>query len=175
MDTQHELCETVREYGRESWLHARHNETQRSAVSGAVIAISAAVVGFITSHELNQNDLPLTLFLMFLGLFGAAFCAKHYERFSLHMEIIRESQVYLDRLLPGEPLEDIFAKAKAAHKRRGHWLRWARLNHFWVLLHLLIALLGLLLSIYINADLFDGVIAWANAMYAQVTGQQISL
>lgn len=110
MDTDHELCETVREYSRESWLHARHNETQRSAVSGAIIAISAAVVGFITRHELTQADLPLTLFLMFLGMFGAAFCAKHYERFSLHMEIIRESQAYLDPLLPGEPLDNIFTR-----------------------------------------------------------------
>lgn len=168
MDTQHELCETVREYSRESWLHARHNETQRSAVSGAIIAISAAVVGFITRHELTQADLPLTLFLMFLGLFGAAFCAKHYERFSLHMEIIRESQAYLDRLLPGEPLDNIFTAAKAAHKRRGHWLRGVRLNHFWMLLHLMIATLGLLLSIYINANLLDELVTWTQDLYARI-------
>lgn len=170
MDVEHELGETVREYGRESWRQARHHEVQRSTVSGAIIAISAAVIGFITSHELTQADLPLTLFLMFIGLFGAAFCAKHYERYSLHMAIIKESQDYVDRLLPGEPLQNIFDNAQASHRKRFHMLRFFRLNHFWLWLHLLVALLGLLLSIYVNAGLFDEVVLRARELISQVHG-----
>lgn len=159
LDAEKELCETVREFCRESWREARHHEVQRSTVSGAIIAISAAVTGFITSHATTPSDLPLTLFLTIIGLFGAAFCAKHYERFQLHMEVIKEAQAYLDRLLPGEPLQNIFDTAQARHKKHFHMLRRARLNHFWIWLHLMVALLGLLLSIYVNAALFQDLAA----------------
>ena len=86
----------------EHCTQGRHHETQRSTVISTLLAISAAVIGVIT---LDRNivypaDLPLSVTLIFIGVFGAGFSMKHYERFSLHMERARRYRDALDALLP---------------------------------------------------------------------------
>jgi hypothetical protein len=78
----------------------------------AVVAISAAVIGVVTFDKAiaAPADLPLTLFLVVLGAFGAGFSSKHYERFELHMERARQYRDALDSLLPGSPLNELKRK-----------------------------------------------------------------
>ena len=46
-----------------------------------VILLAAGVTTFVTVDKaINGADLPATILLMALGLFGAIFSAQHYER-----------------------------------------------------------------------------------------------
>ena len=79
----------------------RHHETQRSTVTNLVIVVAAGVIGLITYDKgITWADLPLTCFLILLGLFGAVFTLKHYERFAMHMARARSYRDALDELLP---------------------------------------------------------------------------
>jgi len=89
----------------ENCTQGRHHESQRSTVAAVFLAIAGAAIGLITFDKgILPSDLPLTIFLFFLGCFGAVFSAKQYERFSFHMERARRDRAALDALLPGSPL-----------------------------------------------------------------------
>src|SRR3712207_1575685 len=69
----------------------RHYEMQRSTVTNLLLLVAAAVLAFITYDKvLSRSDLPLTGLLVIIGLFGAAFSLKHYERTSFHIERARK-------------------------------------------------------------------------------------
>jgi len=132
----------------EHCTQGRHHETQRSTVAGALIAIAGAVIGLVTFDKtVSPTDLPLTAFLFVLGAFGAVFSAKHYERFCLHMERARRHRDELDGLLPSSPLKRLKKEADAKHNAEFPRLKDLRLNRFWTWLYVLIAMLGLALSV----------------------------
>ncbi|SCX87653.1 hypothetical protein [Nitrosospira sp. Nsp13] len=131
----------------EHCVQGRHHETQRSTVASTLIAIAGVAIGFITyDGNLSYQDLPLTLFLLLLGAFGAIFSAKQYERFSLHMTRARKHRDALDALLPQSPLKRLKTTADSEHNIAFPKLKTLRLHQFWLWLYLLIAVLGVLLS-----------------------------
>ena len=65
--------------------YARFHELQRSTATNLILAVSAGLIGLVTfDKNINLLDLPSVLFLDVLGIFGAIFSAKHYERARLH-------------------------------------------------------------------------------------------
>lgn len=133
----------------EHCTQGRHHETQRSTVISAVIAIAAALIGIITFDRAiaAPADLPPAFLLVVLGIFGAAFTMKHYERFSLHMERARRYRDALDLLLPGQPLLRCKKDADLAHEQEfPHMHKW-RLHYWWLALNLAIALVGFFLLV----------------------------
>jgi hypothetical protein len=154
----------------ENVTEGRHHETQRATVTNLVITIAAAALALVTFDKaITTVDLPLTIFLVLLGMFGAAFSSKYYERFQLHMERARAYRNAIDSLLPNfntlsEPVWNLKEIADAEHeesilkvakgkKKKTNWQRWMtfihkrRLYQLWLTFHLLIALIGLILSI----------------------------
>lgn len=132
----------------EHCTQGRHHETQRSTVAAALIAISGGVIGLITFDKaVTATDLPLAFFLFVLGAFGAVFSAKHYERFSLHMERARRHRDALDKLLPGTPLKQLKKDADEKHAKEFPHLEGVRLHRFWFWLYALLATLGIVLSV----------------------------
>jgi hypothetical protein len=128
--------------------HGRHHETLRATTTTVLLAVAAGVLGLLGASRawpLGLEQLPLSTFLVLLGVFGAFFSAKYHERFVFHMNRAREYRHILDKNLPdakinaGRPTAD--RKTKAEHP----WLYKRRLWIFWVSLHLLIALLGVIL------------------------------
>jgi len=128
----------------EHCTQGRHHETQRSTVVSAIIAVSAATIGIITFDRsiAAPIDVPLSVILIVLGLFGAGFSMKHYERFSLHMERARRHRDALDALLPGQPLATLKADADRAHALKFSRLEKRRLHHWWSILNLAVAFIG---------------------------------
>ncbi|MER8389405.1 hypothetical protein NKH14_28620 [Mesorhizobium sp. M1380] len=131
----------------EHCTQGRHHETQRSTVATALIAIAAASIGFITlDRGLTRIDMPLTLFMVGVGVFGAAFSAKHYERFSLHMERGRAYRDELDSLLKGAPIKRLKNLADKEHTQHFPRLENLRLNAFWLIMYLFLCGLGVVLT-----------------------------
>src|SRR5688572_25174566 len=84
----------------------RHHEQQRTAVTSFFTALAAGVLGVITYDQcIDVTDVPLALFLVFTGLFGAFFSAKQYERFRVHMQRARTYPNALDAAVPGTDIK----------------------------------------------------------------------
>jgi hypothetical protein len=127
----------------ENCAHVRHHESQRSSVTTAIIAIEAALIGVATfDRAIGPSDIPVSVLMIALGLFGAIFSAKQYERSKLHMKRAGFYRSAVDRTFPGAPLITCKTNADAAHKRVFPRLYALGLNHFWIALYLSLALIG---------------------------------
>ena len=76
-----DLAEVMWRLYAENTTQGRHHETMRASVTSIVLLIAGAVltvIGF--SKGIYFEHSPVTTFLIFVGLFGALFVAKHYER-----------------------------------------------------------------------------------------------
>jgi hypothetical protein len=81
-----------------------------------------------------------------LGVFGAVFSAKQYERFGLHMNRARGYRLELEkRLQPAVPIIDIKRIADQASASKHPFLFKRSLHGFWIVMNLLVAVLGALL------------------------------
>jgi len=126
----------------------RHHEIQRGNVTSAMLAIEAIIIGLITfDKQINLFDLPLTIMLIVLGVFGAGFTLKQYERFSLHMERARVYRGKLDELFMGGLISSLKNSADNKNNCKYPILSNLRLNYWWTGLHLSIAGTGIVLTI----------------------------
>ena len=152
-DEQKSYADVLMKLYQEHCTQGRHHETQRSAVVTAIIAVASVITGLITyDRAITRSDLPLTFFLIVLGVFGAAFAMKHYERFNLHTERGRTHRDALDTLLgqvlgTAAPLQPLRATANAKNAGAYPRLSKLRLHYWWLSLGLLIATLGIVLSV----------------------------
>lgn len=143
-------------FNREYYGRLQHYETQRSAVSNLLVIISAAILAFVTfDRALTVADLALTLLLVAIGLFGAAFCAKYHERSSRQSQRITATRLKLDELLFDSGLLDkLRDEAEEQHavgfpRFRNGRISWWKIYRLWITFHLFIALLGFILTILI--------------------------
>jgi hypothetical protein len=119
----------------------------RASVTNIVLIIAGAVltsIGF--SKGITFEDWPLTAFLIFVGLFGAVFVIKHYERYCSHMQRARQYRNRLEQLIAGSNILQLKSDADALHKAEFRRLANWKLSKFWVGLHLLVALFGIVLT-----------------------------
>lgn len=124
---------------------ARHHEQQRTTVTGFFSALAAGVLTVVgIDKQLSITDIPAAAFLVALGLFGCVFSAKQYERSSACMERARQYRRALEETVPGSNILGLKRAADIETKKRFPRLHDLRLWHFWVLLHALIAALGIL-------------------------------
>jgi len=126
----------------------RHHETMRSSVTNTVLVIAGAVltvIGF--SKTVNHEHWPLTVFMVAVGLFGAVFVIKHYERYCLHMQRARHYRNKLESYLPDSEIHKLKVAADNDHKKEFKRLVDIKLSKFWVSLHLLVAIFGLILTV----------------------------
>lgn len=134
-------------YWQEQRTHARHTEDQRATLTNLILIISAATLGFLSQWGWTLRSLSITVPLIFLGLYGAVASEKLYER-NLHHH--RQAGAF-SRLLSettgapdhDEALQDVRRDFAAEHPVM-HRLR---LYMLWITLHVMIALLGVVLSI----------------------------
>jgi hypothetical protein len=127
----------------EHCTQGRHHESQRSAMTTLVVSVAGAAIGIITyDKQIDFEDLPLAFLVLVIGAFGALFRAKHYERFSMHMERARGYRDRLEELLPDTRLREIKQRADERSRAASPRLFGLRLFGFWVTLHLIVAIMG---------------------------------
>jgi hypothetical protein len=127
---------------------ARHHEQQRATVTGFFSALAAGILTVVGIDKvLNVADIPAALFLVVIGVFGCVFSAKQYERFFVCMERARQYRLALQEAVPGSNIIELKRIADRKALERFPRLHVWRLGIFWVALHALIALLGILLFV----------------------------
>jgi hypothetical protein len=126
----------------------RHHENQRSSVTSILIAVAAGILGVVTfDGHINITDVPLTSFLIILGCFGALFSAKQYNSFTQHQERANKIREALDALVPDAKILTLRNAADKKTKLKNRVITKMRLHHFWNTLHILIALIGAILTL----------------------------
>lgn len=130
--------------------HARQHEDQRERMTGAVAALSAAALALAASAPpplLAKSQAGVLLVV--LGLYGALFSLKHYERFRRHVTFAGLYRNNLETMLKELPISGVDLKddGDRCHLARPLFKRLAalRLHWFWVGLPLMIAAGGVLL------------------------------
>jgi hypothetical protein len=145
-----DVNEILWRFYQENVTHGRHHETLRATTTTLLLAVAAGVLGLLgASHRwpLGHQDIPLCVFLIILGIFGAFFSAKYRERFEFHMNRAREYRNALDKSLPAAKINERRPLADQRTKKKYPWLYDRELWHFWMSLHILIAILGVTLTV----------------------------
>lgn len=73
--------------------HARHHETLRSHSTNLIIAISAAILAFLSANSAstsNRQQCIFGIFIIIVNVYGIFMSLKHYERNQLHIAVSRE-------------------------------------------------------------------------------------
>lgn len=134
----------------EQLVYARHHETLRANVTNYILLVGGGVGTLVSSGGFTRPDLPLTILLILLGLFGAVFSASHSERYHAHKMRGIAYRDELDKLLfqEGDNLKTIKDGVDTKLEEdypvlslivRTHWL--------WMVFPLMIAILGVVLSV----------------------------
>jgi hypothetical protein len=134
----------------EHMTQARHQETLRSTMTTLLVTLSAAIVGFITfDKDLSSTDLAPSSLLLFLGIFGIFFSAKHYERYNFHIARVRSYRNALEQCFPGVDWKRLREQADEYHEPRFPLMVKQRQHKLWLVLHGVNAILGFVLSVLV--------------------------
>ena len=128
-------------------LQARHHEMLRATGTTLLAAGAGVVMSAVTENGKTPSALPLSIFLMVIGLFGVLFVWKEYERTRLHR---RRSESFLNLLSESDETFGI-VKMKDEADRKHSWrypiLSRVQLNSLWVSMHLFIFAFGVIFTL----------------------------
>lgn len=164
------MTEILQKYYDEHAEHARLHESQRERATNIILSICGILIGLITFGELNLSDLPASISIIILGIYGFLFSGKHYERFRFHTSIMKEIREEIwntkntpERIKSLKELREIGAKKHYERfkwpKLKGSrsknqtnaksWIARQRNHVFWDGLHVIVILIGVILTISI--------------------------
>jgi hypothetical protein len=139
----------------DQYTHIRHYDSQRSTVTNLLIVIAAALLTFVTYDKtINRADIPLTGMLCIIGLFGVIFSIKYRERISINFQRLMVYRDKLDELLFDSKLIRVLdEEADRLHDKKfprlhAGYLSSVKVNRLWLVLHMLISLIGLVLTVW---------------------------
>lgn len=134
----------------QSWAQARQAEDQRAFLTNLIVLISAAIYGVLTQTGFATKALPLTIALVVLGLYGALASEKFYERYRHHIYRAGAIRRHLEELYPESQIEKLMTKADQEHAARYPlFATKVHLHALWLVLHVLIAVSGIIYTILI--------------------------
>jgi hypothetical protein len=119
----------------------------RLCKTSVILAVAAALVGFFGSTAASpQKSWAVAIFIVILGVFGALFSVKQYERSRFHMSAAGLHRVKLEQLAKVN-LSEIRGAAEAKQKKDFPTTEAWPLNKFWTGIHALIAVFGAILLV----------------------------
>lgn len=129
--------------------YARHCDELQVKITNILIIICAGILAFISNNGLTKDKWPLALFLFILGLFGILVSLKLYERIRFYLTAAKEYRKELESLFETD-LDVLHQRIEVEHQRRFPILyKRVIVLTYWVMLHSLIAILGLFLFGYL--------------------------
>lgn len=134
-------------YWSEHRSQLRQSESQRAVLTNYVLAIAAAVSGFVVQQHFRTQTLPLSVLVVLTGLYGALAAAKYHERANYHLSQARaltEVLVQSGDLTNNDVIMDRF---RSDHYQKYPRLSRIRLHWLWTGLSLGVAAYGLVLII----------------------------
>ena len=132
----------------ENWRLSRDAEEKRFKLSTVNVFLATALQVTIILAGFHRQIALLSCWLALIGIYGVVANLKLYERSQFHITRARRLRAKLDALYPDSELELLFQGAENEQKRTYPLLTNVRLNTIWTALHALIALLGVIYTIF---------------------------
>lgn len=112
-------------------------------MTNLVILVAGGALALIgMDASLSRADIPLGIFLVVLGFFGAAFSEKYHERFQIHAARARRFLGQLEEYTPGFSLVSDRKAGDTKVKNRYSITSRVSLRLLWLLLNASVSLLG---------------------------------
>lgn len=130
--------------------HARHHESLRAQSTNLIVAVSAAILAFLSSKTRSTpTHHALGVLLIAINIYGLMLSLKHYERSRLHASVASHYRDAISAVtsLGGKTIDDARTAAHKAHYRRFRIIRAIPAYVLWSGLHLAVALMGILILI----------------------------
>jgi hypothetical protein len=132
----------------ENFYLANQAERMRLIVATGNLVFATALQISIGILGLEPRALPLTGWMIFLGIYGVFAGMKLYERESYHRSRVRKLRGKLNDLYTDAELEKLFKEIEQEHGQIYPRLMVLRMNTILIALHALIALLGVIYTIF---------------------------
>lgn len=126
------------------WLQAKQSEDQRATMTNLIIIVAIGLEGLVVQRGFDRNSLALAVVIVLLGFYGVIVSAKYYERFKLSTHRIKKIVEMLDEIAENSQACALDEAAEEEHRKQYPVLTQVRLHHLWLLLHLCIALFGII-------------------------------
>jgi hypothetical protein len=127
----------------------RHIENQRATITNMIIVISSFIVGYLAQRPLDLAMLPISLIMVFLGIYGIVITSKLYERHQFAQNRIDHWTKHIDKLHPKSNLLKLRSGADQEHAVQFPKMSKVKLNRLWIILHLTIMLVGIGITVLI--------------------------
>lgn len=132
----------------ENWRLSRDAEEKRFKLATVNVFLATALQVIIILAGFHRQIALLSYWLALIGIYGVVANLKLYERSQFHIARARRLRAKLDALYPDSELELLFQSAENEQKQTYPLLTNVRLNAIWTALHALIALLGVIYTIF---------------------------
>lgn len=126
---------------------ANQAERMRLIVTTCNLCLATVLQIIITILKPGRQSLPLTAWMLLIGVYGIFALKKLYERENYHRARVRKLRARLDSFYPDAQRERLFQEVEVAHKHVYPRMRRIRLNSLWTALHALIAGAGVVFGL----------------------------
>jgi hypothetical protein len=113
------------------------------------LALASAALGLVGQWGLQPRALLLTIALVLLGVYGGLSAPKYYERNGLHLAQAKRLADALAELSGLENYEMMMQPVRDDYFSSHPFMSRVRLYVLWISLHVVLALIGLALSVII--------------------------
>ncbi len=132
----------------ENFYLANQAERMRLIVATSNVVFATALQISICVLGLGLKVLPLTGWMILLGIYGVFAGRKLYERENYHRSRVRKLRRKLNDFYLDAELEKLYKEVEQEQRQIYPRLMVLRLNTIWITLSVLIALLGVIYSIF---------------------------
>ena len=106
-----------------------------------ILSVVVAFVGW------NGKIAPLSILLIFIGIYGTITSIKLYERSQYHDARARKLRERLDELLPDAHIGEALKSVDDEHRRRYPYVMKTRLSAIWICVHVATIAFGIIATV----------------------------
>lgn len=136
---------------RERTDHARQHANQRATVTNYFLAIASALLAFAADDGLQLSDLPITIFMIVIGVYGGLFSKKHYLENRRHSYYAKKYKERISQYLEADGIDLVDIERQALEDFLLNHKQFKRgvLNRYWKGINTIIWVLGVVLTLII--------------------------
>jgi hypothetical protein len=131
----------------ENWRHVRLSEDRRIAITSVNIIAATGVQITVLVLGFSPRVLPLTIWMILLGLFGCVACLRLDERAQLHSARARRLRELMEEETGARAI-DVLARSDRSHAERHRVLGRIRLQTAFMGINVATLMAGLTYSVF---------------------------
>ena len=139
-------------HAQENDAFIRHYEDVRFKITQVTVTLAGLLIGATRFGPLRTtptSNLPISFFIIILGIIGILISAKYSERADRHATIARAYRKAASALVgkvQGEEFEEIHRRAAAQHLASAGFMSRIRARYFWLAVHACVVVLGVVVA-----------------------------